>query len=255
MALPRNVGKIRDIVVKAGLIDEMQLRSALAHLEQWGGTFSHALLELRFVDEMVLTQTISKALKVPVMGLAGVGKDAGALSRLDVRYCQDNLIFPVSLVDRTLTVAMADPTQLDVIDAVKSKTGCRVIAQLATESDILGAIQSHYVTQPGAPLNTGGRTFSHGVQQQNLARVSQAMADEMVFDPDAPSNPAMAAMMKRAPSANTLLDEMLADEVDEGGGLSVQELQRLETARAAQEKAGQILHALNELLREKGYLA
>ena len=54
--------RIGDMLVKARLIDEMQLSSALAHQKKWGGRLGDVLIELGFLDEMMLWKGLSKQL-------------------------------------------------------------------------------------------------------------------------------------------------------------------------------------------------
>jgi hypothetical protein len=59
--------------------------------------------------------------------------------------------------------------------------------------------------------------------------------------------------MARAPSANTLLDEIMGDaRAPAAEGLTPEELVRLDACRLNQEKASTIIRALKALLAEKG---
>jgi hypothetical protein len=63
---------------------------------------------------------------------------------------------------------------------------------------------------------------------------------------------ALRGVMARAPSANTLLDEMLGDEDENQRGFNEDELARIGNLRLTQQKAHLILRALQELLAERG---
>ncbi len=237
MASTRKPGRIQDIVMKAGLVDQMQMRSALAHLEQWGGTFGHSLVELGFVDEDALTEVIGQGLNMQVMHLGTVPRDGAALAKIDVKFCEDHLIFPLSVRDRVLSLAMADPTQLDVIDEVGAIFGCRVQPFLASGSEILAVIARHYKNEALAI-------------SPNRAR--KAITSELASRPSAPGSVTARMAVLKDKSANSMLNEILgdADEVT----LNDLDVRRLQAAQQTQEKAGQILAALRSLLSEKGYL-
>ena len=226
------------IIVGAGLIDDMQVRSANAHLDKWGGTFSHVLVQLGFVDEVTLTEAIGAGLRMQVMHLGKVPKDAAAMSRLDAAYCEEHLVFPVSLRDRVLSLAMVDPTQLAVIDEVKMRYMSRVTPYLASGTEILSAISKHY------------RNVEI-VHDHNHNRARHAVTTELGSRPSAPGQVTSRMQALKGSSATSMLNDILGDDVSE---LSPAELARLQTAQQTQEKAGQILRALRALLEEKGAL-
>jgi len=255
MALRSNVGKLRDLLIKAKVIDEFQARAAMGRLEQWGGRLTGVVVDMGFCDDETMINTLSKALNVPTIHLGMVHKDAALLAKIDAEFCSEHGIFPVSLQGRVATIAVSDPTELDTIDALSAKLGVRVQMNVASENEIRAAIAKHYHGKAG-PAARG--------QDKNRARDAHISATQgEVFEldtttPDKPNHPVAAsqAWMQRPPSANTLLDEFL----DEGegapktDGFTPEELARLEAARVNQGKAAAILKALQALLTEKGYL-
>ncbi len=239
--------RLRDIILKAGLVDELQMRSAAAHQEQWGGRLIPVLCELGFVDEDAATQALSEGLRLPVVHLGTVPKDAAALAKIDVQFCDERGVFPVSFKDRVLTVAMADPTDIVTIDAIQAKAGVRVSGVLSAESEIQAAISKHYRGESGF--------------QSRPSRARQIVTGEVAPPPtDAyseldlgPPPPRPSRQDMPRVGANTLLDEIM--EVPKSvAGFSEEELARLEAARVAQEKTGSIIRAVVELLRRKGYM-
>ncbi len=252
MALRTNVGKLRDLLVKARVIDEFQARAAMGRLEQWGGRLTGVILDMGFCDDETMTTALSKALGLPVVHLGMVHKDSALLAKIDAAFCSEHGIFPVSLQGRVATIAVSDPTELDTIDALSSKLGARVQMQVASENEIRAAIAKHYHGSAGPAVR----------QDKNRARDAHITATQgEVFELDTSSPPkteasAAQAWMNRPPSANTLLDEFLddGDGAPKTNSFTPEELTRLEAARVNQAKAGAILKALQALLTEKGYL-
>lgn len=237
MASTRKVTRVQEIIVRAGLIDELQIRSANAHLDKWGGSFAHVLVTLGFVDEETVTAAIATGLQMQVMHLGTVPKDPAAMAKLEAEFCEENLIFPVSLRDRVLTLAMLDPTQLQVIDEVKARYSARVQPMLSSGSEILAAISKHYKNRDLRP-------------GENRAR--RAVTTEVATTrPSAPGQVTSRMATLKGSSADSMLNDILGDV----GELSEAELARVKAAGETQEKAGQILRALRELLSEKGILS
>jgi general secretion pathway protein E len=57
---------------------------------------------------------------------------------------QQYKFFPVALADGGLTVAMADPGDMETLDCIRLQSGCEVKVLLAGEQEILGALDEHY---------------------------------------------------------------------------------------------------------------
>lgn len=253
MANARALSRLKDILIKANLIDELQLRSALARMEQWGGRLPAVLVDMGFVDEEQLVETLGQALKMQVTHLGTIVKDPAALSRVDVKFCEENAVFPVLLKDRALTLAMADPTELGVIDAIAAKGGVRVTPVLASETEIQTAIAKHYKNKILEPR-------SYSMRKRVTLDVAQSEGGNLpssVFQLDLsqppPTETAQPVHYSRSKSANTMLDEIMGDEDAPKSEFTEEELVRLDAARLNQEKASRIVQALTELLQEKGY--
>lgn len=250
MALKPNAARVGEILRKAGLVDELQLRSAMARLEQWGGRLTGVLADMGMVDGDQVAEALGRALRLPTAHLGMAPKDGGALARVDATYCSEHGVFPVSLKDRVFTLAMADPTEIDVVDHLAAKVGARVAVVVASEAEISAAIARHY-HGAASPVgnNLARRAFTSEVPSVGGADLE---LDDSAPPPreSAPPGPG-----GRNPSANTMLDEMFdeADEQQASGGFTEAELTRLETARVNQEKAAAILRALEALLADKGY--
>lgn len=257
MASSRSVSRLRDVVLKAGLVDELQMRSALARMEQWGGRLPAVLVEMGFVDEEQLVEAIARTLKMSVTHLGASVKDPAALARVDVAFCEANMVFPVLYKDRSLTLAMTDPTELGVIDAVSAKANARVTPLLASETEISTAIARHYKGLHVEPKSYSMRKrVTHEVPAADGGNLPEAVFALDLKEPPKPGQRAQAAptgVMGRAPSANTLLDEIMGDDHSPAQeGFTEAELVRLDACRLNQEKASTIIRAIKELLTEKG---
>jgi type IV pilus assembly protein PilB len=140
------VAKIRigDILLAAGLIDDLQLQAALAHQRQWGGRLGDALIGMGFLDEVLLWQGLSKQLAIPLFDLASQRIDPGVVASLPATLCEKYAIVPVARDDRVLTVATSDPNNIAGIDEVAFRTGLRVRVVLTSDREIAWAIR-HYL--------------------------------------------------------------------------------------------------------------
>ncbi|MCP3164825.1 GspE/PulE/PilB domain-containing protein [Myxococcus qinghaiensis] len=277
MASPSR-NRIGDILVKARVIDDLQLRSAMATLDQWGGRLSRVVADLGLASEDVVTEAICQGLGMQRVQLGNISRDTGALARVEVSMAEQKAVFPVSLKDngKTLVLAMADPTDLATLDQVAARSRARVVPMVAGEREIEHAILRHYRNQEPVASSRFAPSRSQSANTPSTVDEEQQEEDEFkvvdmsgntvvkriadIVPPGSPATaPAPRAAEKPAPpvasgsSAADILDEILA------GGAPASEwtdedLQRLQTLQQNQEKSSKILRALLELLLEKGKL-
>src|SRR3712207_1224735 len=117
MAFKTRVG---DILVKAKVIDDLQLRSAMAQHDQWGGRLGKVIADMGISDEDTNADAISRATGSPRISLGSITRDVAAMGKIDVTFAEQRAVFPVQLKDngKVLVLAMADPTDLEVLDQV-----------------------------------------------------------------------------------------------------------------------------------------
>lgn len=134
--------------MKAGLIDELQLQSALAHQRQWGGKLGDILVNNGFLDEMMLWRGLSKQLGVPLVSLPEQKMVPGIEKQVPLELCQKHSIFPLSRDDKGLTIATSDPGNVGGIDEVAFRLGVRLRIVLAPDREVEWAIRRYHQGDP-----------------------------------------------------------------------------------------------------------
>jgi len=137
--------RIGDLLVKAGVITDLQLKAALAEQSQWGGKLGDILVRMEFITEEVLVRALSKQTGVARADLSGEA-DKQAIALVPAETAEEFNMVPLGCTDegRTLIVAMSDPGNVMVADHLHSLTNCRIEAQLAGASAIRAAIARWY---------------------------------------------------------------------------------------------------------------
>jgi hypothetical protein len=138
--------RIGDLLVKAGVITELQLKAALAEQQQWGGKLGDILVRMEFLTEEVLVRALSKQTGIARADLTG-DPDIGALAVVPADTAEEFGLVPMALKDqgRTLLVAMSDPLNISATDHLVSLTGGRKVeTRLAGASAIRHAISRWY---------------------------------------------------------------------------------------------------------------
>jgi hypothetical protein len=223
--------RVEDILVQAGVVDELQIRSAYAQQGQWGGRLARILVERKFAAEEAVVHALSVALRVPRVRPAGEPRDGAALAKLDAEFCEAKGVFPVALRDngKTLLLAVADPTDLELVDEVERRARARISVAIAGEIEIRTAIDRHYHHKEPAPPKAAARPPQPEPEPERLA-------------PPAPS------------TTNDDLDNLLGG-ASGATAFTREEVERIRAIAENQEKSGKVLRAVTELLIEKGYLS
>jgi len=148
--------KLGDLMIKAGLIDEMQLQSALALQRQWGGKLGDVLVNNGFIDEVMLWRGLSKQLGVPLVSLPDERLMPGIEAQLSLDLCQKHSVFPIARDDKGLTIATSDPNNVGGLDEVAFRVGTRLRIVLAPDREIEWAIRRAFMgdTSPCPPPRT-----------------------------------------------------------------------------------------------------
>jgi len=136
--------KIGDLLKEAGLIDDFQLESALAHQRNWGGKLGSILIEKEFVREDKLASVIAEKLGLEYINLFEPELSAESLRLIKPEIARKYSVIPIRKVGNSITLAMADPLDIDAIDDLKFSTGCNIKPALSLESEIKDAIRKYY---------------------------------------------------------------------------------------------------------------
>lgn len=143
--------RLGEMLLEAGLIDQFQLDSALSMQRNLGGRVGSALVKLGYLPESTVTEFLETQVNYERVSLAEIVLSAELLELLPPEKMLELLVVPLELRkssgEKVLRVAMTDPTNMEQIDALQFKTGCRILAVLAAEEEIEGAIRRHL---PGA---------------------------------------------------------------------------------------------------------
>ena len=136
--------RIGDLLVKEGLISREQLQKALDEQRQNGTRVGYNLVKLGFVQENELTRTLARQFKMPAVDLSKFEVDPKIIKLVPPDLATKNLVLPLKRDGRTLTVAMADPTNLGVIEDLKFITRYDVFPVIAGEFTLRNVIEKHY---------------------------------------------------------------------------------------------------------------
>jgi type IV pilus assembly protein PilB len=146
MATPASAGSERlgDLLLREGLITKEQLEKALSEQKQNGTRVGYNLVKLGFVPELELTKVLARQYKMPAVDLSKFEVDPKIVKLVPADVAVKHLVLPLKRDGRTLTVAMADPTNMGVVDDLKFITRYDIFPVIAGEFTLKNAIEKHY---------------------------------------------------------------------------------------------------------------
>ncbi len=137
-----------ELLLEGGLINQQQLKDALAYQQRTGLRLGAALVAKGALSEAQLVHALGAALRVPVVELGAVEPDPNALRMVSLQLCSEHDLFPYAVrTDRhrtVLTVATSDPLNFRLLDELGFMCDANIEAVLAPAPDIDLAIRTHY---------------------------------------------------------------------------------------------------------------
>jgi type IV pilus assembly protein PilB len=197
--------RIGELLLQQGLVTRDQLNRALNEQKQNNRRLGYNLVKLGFIEEIALTKVLAKQFKMPAVDLSRFDVDQKIAKMIPNDLATKNLVLPLKRDGRTLTVAMADPTNLGVLDDLKFITRYDILPVLAGEYTLQNLIEKIY-----------GST-----EEQQLSALMQAIADEgedfeiLRESEEEISQAALQAQMEDAPVVK-LINAILTDAVQRG---------------------------------------
>lgn len=137
--------KLGQLLITSSVISEEQLKQALNVQKKEGGRLGTNLIKLGFITDEKLVAFLSKQYGVPAINLSEYKIDPSILKLIPADMAKKYLILPVARVGATLTITMADPSNVFAIDDVKFMTGYNVEVVVSSESAIINGISSYYL--------------------------------------------------------------------------------------------------------------
>ncbi|WP_163993291.1 general secretion pathway protein GspE [Pyxidicoccus caerfyrddinensis] len=160
--------RLGDILVERGVIDALQLHSALAYQRKWGVPLGQVVVDQRFCTAQQVLEALATQVGMETVELDAQPPDANLTYLIPEKVAEAHRVVPLRLEgkggrDSVLVVAIAAPASLASLDAVKSVSGkSRVVAKLATDAAIRRAIGRMYRGETGeaVPRRPGLEGFS-----------------------------------------------------------------------------------------------
>jgi type IV pilus assembly protein PilB len=136
--------RLGELLLREKRVTPVQLQEALNHQRANGGRLGTSLVKLGILVDEDITSVVSRHCGVPAINLREFDLDPTIVKLVSVESATKYIVLPVSKAGTTLTLAMADPTNVFAMDDIKFMTGLHVEPVVASETAIREAIQRYY---------------------------------------------------------------------------------------------------------------
>jgi type IV pilus assembly protein PilB len=141
-----SLSRLGDRLVAEKLISSDQLQRALAEQKGSAEKLGTILVRLGFITEDSLVSFLSKQYAIPAITVAQVDPDPDVLKLVPEQIAKKHGVLPIKRMGNTLTLAMADPTNVFALDDVGFMTGLQIQPVVASEAAIRKAFERLYDT-------------------------------------------------------------------------------------------------------------
>ncbi|MGE6762978.1 hypothetical protein ACQKGO_33515 [Corallococcus interemptor] len=189
--------RLGDILLARGVVDALQLQSALAYQRKWGVALGQVVVDQRFCSAEAVLSALAAQTGVEAVDLDASALDASLARLIPCKVAEAHRVVPLRLegqgMREVLVVALAAPASLATLDVVKSVSGkARVVPRLATDAALQRAIGRLYRGEPATPQRRPGMEgftlpewdeSAPLVVGQSLAELTEMPAPEPVREP------------------------------------------------------------------------
>jgi type IV pilus assembly protein PilB len=142
-----------ELLLREGVISRDQLHAALLDARQNNTRLGFSLVKLGLITEHELTRALAKHYRVPAVDLDRVVVDPRIIKLVPAELAQKHMVLPLRRHGRTLTVAMANPTDDGAIENLKFLTRHDIEPVIVGEATLRKHVEHYYASREADKLN------------------------------------------------------------------------------------------------------
>jgi len=194
--------ELGEMLVKAGKISQEQLAKALDLQKETEDKLGNILVKMGAISsEEELSQFIGRQLNIGALRLSDIELNPEVVKMIPVDIARKFNVIAISKLGKTLIVAISDPNNIYVLDAVKFITGCSVQPVISPEKAIQKAIDTYY-------QDTGGiNEILKGLKEEDLEVIEESE--------EAPTEQDLRSQVQDKPLVK-LVDSIIAEAIRRG---------------------------------------
>ena len=139
--------QLGEVLVERGIITKDELTLGIAYQQEKGGLIGEILVTLKFASEEDIAQALTCQYGFPYLPLSSYEIDLEVIKAVHENVCRQFCLIPLDKIGKSLTVAMANPLNVQAIEDIELITGCSVQTFVSTSSDVRNCIGKYYKTK------------------------------------------------------------------------------------------------------------
>lgn len=145
MAVANGTPNLGEVLLREGLVTQSQLRAALSEQKNTAHSLGRVLVEKGIISEEVRKNVLQKAFGLKTIDLKSVKIDPILTVLIPSAFAQKHRILPIRQEgDGILVVAMEDPSDMMVLDAVRNQVGMKIRPFIADSQELAQALIEQY---------------------------------------------------------------------------------------------------------------
>lgn len=164
------IKRIGQCLIEKGLLNENQLELCLKEQKKCGDLLGKVMERSGYASEKEVTSALAAQSGMKGIDLKGINVEPETLQLVPASFARSRKVIPLARKNGSLTIAMSDPFDFMTVEDLARMTNLRVDVRVATETDILGAIDRFYGT--GMECRQGPKTVDDllSMRQESIRR-------------------------------------------------------------------------------------
>ena len=175
-----------DLLVDLGFVHSEQVEQARKEAESAGVGVVDLMVANKLIRPADVTQAKAAHFGAEVVNLSSMKIEDSVIAAIPRHIARKYRVVPVYVHGNTLTVAIADPSDLATIDSLTHLLGKEIVLQVASESDIESALSRYYGGQRSAADDERFKGVIEELTREHVEVAGGGDDDGAAVDADAP---------------------------------------------------------------------
>lgn len=159
------IRRIKAELVSKGLIKGDEFLPWIQESERQHCSIVETIYHSKRIPEKKLVTVLCSVFGYPPISTSTFIIDPTTLSLIPKKVAEKYRILPISCYEKTLTVAISDPTNIAALDDLRALAGLRIKPTLASPTELDAAIRKYYSASPDSSLPVSAESYDRIVEE------------------------------------------------------------------------------------------
>jgi len=136
--------KFGELLFHKGILSKAQLLEVFNFKKHNNEELTQIIINKGFAEEEDVIDCLAEVLNIPFVQLHDYAVDPTVLEIVPKELSIKHKVFPVFKIENSLTIAMVNPGDVQVIDRLHRETGYEIEPAVSLERDVMKAIETYY---------------------------------------------------------------------------------------------------------------